>query len=142
MSDEAPLDYFEERFSAPAIVLFFAVNLPLFIAAFMQRTSIAYWLVSFALFFALASIYSVRLALDEQMLKLSYGVGIFSTTIDIFGIQSVRIGPNERFWAWMFSALSPNVVVLTLREGPETSIPTANPNKLVEVLRLRARISQ
>lgn len=110
-----------------AIISFFTMWVPASIAV-----------VGF-LFIALLLFYSLKVNIENELLELSFGVGIIRKKFKLADIKSVKIVKNHWYYGlgirllpdgWLYSVSGLNAVELGLIQGEKIHIGTDEPEKL------------
>jgi hypothetical protein len=108
-------------------------------------------LMTFILF-ALASFSTLTVAVDEQLLKIRFGWGIYRTTFPLSDIATVKKVRNKWYYGWgiklwlwpkkmrIYSVSGLDAVELTMKNGKVYRIGTDEPDKLEAALVEAARL--
>jgi hypothetical protein len=101
-------------------------------------------IVSICLLVCLVLFYKLRIAIDDETLSASFGVGIIrkrTRLAEIVGCEPIRI----RWWygwgihltpcGWLYNVSGFDAVAITLRNGRKIALGTDDPHGLVDAIR-------
>lgn len=129
--------YTETKLSWLVIVLCFFATVAVVGFALSSEISITHILLFFLITFIEINFFLLKIEINGSELYYSYGIGLFSNTIGASGINYCEVKPNSYFKSWIYNPRAENCLLITLRGGIKTSLPTNNPKIVLEKLKLR-----
>lgn len=89
------------------------------------------WIVIIMVVFL--NVFSLRLTVAEDGLRLSYGIGLITSTIPFDMVESTEVVPNSSL-TWIYNPASEHVLRLRFRGGGSKVIGIGEPRRLMEYI--------
>ena len=83
--------------------------------------------------FFLFNVFSVTVAIDDEAVRVRYGIGIFGSTIPFEVIQNLDV-VRANLISWLYNPGQEDVLKIVLRYGGETLVPLGDPRRLIELI--------
>jgi len=135
--EQDEIRYYDFRLSPPIIAVFMFVFIFVLAGAAINGIGIKQVALLMILFFALGVSYGIKIVVDRESLYISYGVGLFSSEINLAAIESCGIPENRFLLSWAYSPLSKYALEVRLRGGGRIVLPSGDPKALAGALRPR-----
>jgi len=81
--------------------------------------------------------FQMRISVDYNYLKVSYGAGFITKVFLLADIHSYKIIPNTKIWGWLYNPLSKHILIVRFREGNTIILPVNEPKRMIGILNVR-----
>lgn len=134
MADSAGVRYDKFSLSLPVVAVVILFEFICICFSIFGSHNIGLFIVEVAGFILLLNFYCIRIVLDDEVILVSYGLGIFRKALDIHSITSASVVENEGFVAWIFNPWATHAVKLSTRDGGRVTIATDDSTRILEIV--------
>lgn len=131
-------NYSETRISLPLIGAFLMLQVIVLIIGLYYLDSLSTVLLSLVPLLLFLNLFSMRVVVGPDFLRLSYGVGLVSYFVPFELIQSCEIVPNK-YVTWFYDTSLEYVLRLNLRDGSRLLIGIGDARRLMDMISSRRR---
>jgi hypothetical protein len=131
---------YDRSFTSPVLVGGgIAVTVLLGFLAYVSESGITYWVLLVVTWFILMNCYSCRVTVDQELVVLCYGIGLFQKSFTRHSVTGFQTSKNEKIGAWIYRPFAETSLVVNFRDRPDISLPAISPKELADTIDISGR---
>lgn len=135
--DQNRINYYDICYSWIFITAALAAEIGLVLLMALASNPYIYGAIALIVLMLFLLSFRMVVVVDNEVILLSYGIGLFVTEIDLFSVERSSIEPNNFVRAWFYRPTAQNVLLVHLRGGGKVAIPTDTPKDLAQIINFK-----
>jgi hypothetical protein len=126
---------YDKSFTSPIVLgVSLAMTALLGFLAFVAANGFVYWILLVTVWFLLLNFFCCRVTVDEELVIVRYGIGLFQRSFTRHSVQSFYTSQNEKIIAWIYRPFAETSLVVIIRGDIEVSLPASSPKELADII--------